>query len=116
MPANVGTIVAKVALVGQTSSIGATTLFTPVADGTFRLSAYMSATGDTVASSSFLYTDPDDPSSLAAQGPSGSLATPGNNTDVIRVKGGTNIQYQANKLAGTTGSFNFHVVLESLQA
>lgn len=109
------TIVAKVALTGQTSSVGSTTIYTPAVDGDYHLSCYIVANGlgqgqDEIA---FQWTD-------EIQSESGSCATNSSgsgissrNESTIHVAAGTPIKYSSTVsfTFGTAAAFDAFIVV-----
>ena len=99
MPACSANIVATLNLTGQTSAISPTNLFTPSADGLFRVSVYIEVTGSGVATVDFPYTDGIGGNEVGAIGGSGGSGQ--GNHWCIRATSGNPIQYETHINSGS---------------
>ncbi|HXP82566.1 MAG TPA: hypothetical protein VN976_21890 [Verrucomicrobiae bacterium] len=117
-------IKANVEYQNQTSTIPATALFTPPADGTYRISAYMDwMPGDNVWAENFNLSWTDDfqayCSGCATQVSFGTGIGGYNGfagvASVARVKANTPISFDVESISGTPGPYNLYIVIEKLK-
>ena len=123
------TIVATVALTSQTANISKTALYTPTADGVFRISAYMTmvvagSTGawwltgywndDAGAEKTLIYKVNATSKAPGASCNSADGTFCGPSVFVVNGKAGTPISYDVGAHAGATGTYDVFVVVEQL--
>lgn len=106
-------IVAKQSFVSQTSSLGSTTIFTPSADGLFRISAYLERSSASFVSCTASWTDDyTSRSAIVAEVDSNGFQA-GVGTIAIRAKSGDAISVSTS-YAGTD-AYDLYVVIEQLE-
>jgi len=123
------TIVATVALTSQTANISTTGLYTPTADGVFRISAYMTmvvpgSTGswwltaywddDAGAQQNVIYKINAHTKSPSASCNAAGGTACGSSVFVIDGKAGMPISYDVGAHAGATGTYDVFIVVEQL--
>jgi len=122
-------IVATVALTSQTANISKTALYTPTANGVFRISAYMTmvvpgSTGawwltgywddDAGAEKTLIYKVNSNTKSPSASCNSAGGTACGSSVFVIDGKAGMPISYDVGAHAGATGTYDVFIVVEQL--
>ena len=111
-------IVAKQSWIGRSSALGSTTIYTPAADGLYRVSAYLEvASGTPSVTANIGYTD-DHHTPSSTYYSLGTFSSGEYNNGgtfqayTFRAKSGDAISVSTTY--GSTGSFDFYVVLELL--
>lgn len=113
-------IVAKQSWLSQSSALAATTIYTPSADGLFRVSAYIEVSSGSTRAPSAQMTWTDDHAAQNNSGLLGGVDVAGNwtingsfATRAFRATSGNPIQISTSLSAGT-GTYDLYVVIEQL--
>jgi hypothetical protein len=112
-------VVSQVALTGQTNSIPLTTLFTPIANGLFRVSANMLAIGGSCSvPGSIVLNWTDDGGQRVPQSDGGGAYEQDGFvswTVIARVNAGSALSYSTNAQLGSCSSYELYLTVEQLQ-